>query len=594
MREVLPKQTNCIDISGRRPLDLKTLEEQFIEENTEENYNPFRISQLQSYNPIYSVLCRSEEELAATASVAPNIHLHHRYHINDLFTVEDTETGTLVDKNIFIKSAPLLDPIRYMIGKYNSDNSYVFPSIGSAAGSGGAVDKNSVAQKLADRNNTAYVDTFFCYLTNLLLSKHGFVHGIEYYGSFSGVQEKYKFDISDDFEYLSNSTFFVNNNEKLFITNMQNSNSDETKNTKSNKIKLNISDVPGECHEIEINELDVEEILEAAPEVDLEEIYVKDPALEFTTDNSDDDSSDADSDDDCYDADSDDDSDTPDNDAEEETSENSDWETEENASSNDEDEKEFAYIYNFPVQLICTERCHGTLDELLEKNDNFTVDEAICALFQIIMILITYQKAFHFTHNDLHTNNIMYIKTEQKFLYYKFNSDYYRVPTFGKIYKIIDFGRAIYKFNSKLFCSDSFAPEGDAATQYNFEPYINEKKARIDPNYSFDLCRLGSSIYDFIIDDCEEPVDKMNPFQKIINTWCQDDSGRNILYKKNGEERYHNFKLYKMIARTVHNHNPETQLKLPIFKKFLSEGTIDKDIAVVDIDAIPCYANTEC
>ena len=27
--------------------------------------------------------------------------------------------------------------------------------------------------------------------------------------------------------------------------------------------------------------------------------------------------------------------------------------------------------------------------------------------------LITYQKTFHFTHNDLHTNNIMYIKTEK-------------------------------------------------------------------------------------------------------------------------------------------------------------------------------------
>ena len=36
-----------------------------------------------------------------------------------------------------------------------------------------------------------------------------------------------------------------------------------------------------------------------------------------------------------------------------------------------------------------------------------------------------------------------------------------------------------------------------------------------------------------------------------------DDNGKNILYKKNGEERYPNFKLYKMIARIVHNHTPE-------------------------------------
>ena len=35
---------------------------------------------------------------------------------------------------------------------------------------------------------------------------------------------------------------------------------------------------------------------------------------------------------------------------------------------------------------------------------------------------------------------------------------------------------------------------------------------------------------------------------------------KNILYKANGDERYPDFKLYKMIARLVHNHTPEKQL----------------------------------
>ena len=34
-------------------------------------------------------------------------------------------------------------------------------------------------------------------------------------------------------------------------------------------------------------------------------------------------------------------------------------------------------------------------------------------LFQIIMTLLTYQKMFNFTHNDLHTNNIMYKETDK-------------------------------------------------------------------------------------------------------------------------------------------------------------------------------------
>ena len=89
----------------------------------------------------------------------------------------------------------------------------------------------------------------------------------------------------------------------------------------------------------------------------------------------------------------------------------------------------------------------------------------------------------------------------------------------------------------------------------------------MEPNYSFDLCRLGCSIFDFIM-DVGTKVDEMDDFQKLIYGWCLDDEGRNVLYKKNGEERYEKFKLYKMIARTVHRHTPEEQLKLPFFKAF--------------------------
>ena len=41
------------------------------------------------------------------------------------------------------------------------------------------------------------------------------------------------------------------------------------------------------------------------------------------------------------------------------------------------------------------------------------------------MMLITYQKVFKMTHNDLHTNNIMYIETEKKFLIYKYNGKHF-------------------------------------------------------------------------------------------------------------------------------------------------------------------------
>ena len=174
-----------------------------------------------------------------------------------------------------------------------------------------------------------------------------------------------------------------------------------------------------------------------------------------------------------------------------------------------------AYIYNYPSQSICIEQCNGTLDSLFE-NEEMSSQQGICALLQVIMNLICYQKCFHLTHNDLHTNNIMYIETNEKYLYYKVNKEYYKVPTYGKIYKIIDFGRSIYKFNGKMFIGNCFGVNGDASTQYNCEPYMNEKKPRVDPNFSFDLCRLGCSIYDFIIDDDENSED-FNDLQKVVS-----------------------------------------------------------------------------
>jgi hypothetical protein len=237
------------------------------------------------------------------------------------------------------------------------------------------------------------------------------------------------------------------------------------------------------------------------------------------------------------------------------------------------------------------EKCENTFDDLI-MNNNLSDDEWFSALMQIIMILITYQKMFSFTHNDLHTNNIMYVPTNNKYIYYTYKKNVYKVPTFGRLYKIIDFGRAIYKFNGKLFCSDSFQTGGDAATQYNTEPYFNDKKPRLEPNFSFDLCRLACSIFDYIVDDFDtiKNLNDCNAITRLIVDWCIDDNGINVLYKNNGAERYPDFKLYKMIARHVHNHTPNNQLERPEFSKFIiSSKNIPKNEQIMNIDDFPSY-----
>jgi hypothetical protein len=106
----------------------------------------------------------------------------------------------------------------------------------------------------------------------------------------------------------------------------------------------------------------------------------------------------------------------------------------------DEDEEEESIILTFPkfpVQVICMENCENTFDNLI-INETLNEEEWFSALMQIIMILITYQKMFSFTHNDLHTNNIMYNSTNKKFIYYTYKKKTYKVPTFGKIYKLIE------------------------------------------------------------------------------------------------------------------------------------------------------------
>jgi len=280
------------------------------------------------------------------------------------------------------------------------------------------------------------------------------------------------------------------------------------------------------------------------------------------------------------------------NDDDDEDEDDDDEEDGEDGEDDEDDEEERinATIPKFPVEVICMEYCKNTFDDLILNNE-LTKEEWYSALMQIIMILITYQESFNFTHNDLHTNNVMYNETDKKFIYYCYKKKYYKVPTFGRLFKIIDFGRSIYKFKGKLFCSDSFQTGGDSATQYNTEPYLNEKKPRLEPNYSFDLCRLACSIFDYLIEDISE-VKNLDlcddPIKRLIVEWCLDDKGINILYKNDGTDRYPEFKLYKMIARCVHNHTPQAQLERPEFAAYRNfKGDIPED--VINIDAIPSY-----
>jgi hypothetical protein len=427
----------------------------------------------------------------------------------------------------------------------------------------------------------AYTDCFFSFLSSQLLNYHGFVHGIDFYGSFLGIQEKFKANVTDDLDYLNNSKFFNENVGVLFSITENDEKMDFG--SRCNRKKLAISSLSNP-HNLSVISLGGDILDESNDCKHENELVYKNNSKKNSSCSS---SSSCDKSELNYTSDDNDEVDDSDDDDNYSTCSSDESDSTSGDEDEDSEEEIYAYISKFPVQMICLEKCDGTIDDLFEK-DMLNEKQCASAIFQIIITIATYQKAFNFTHNDLHTNNIMYINTDIEFLYYCYNKKYYKVPSYGRIYKIIDFGRSIYKYQGKTLCSDSFAPGGDAVTQYNCEPFMNESKPRLEPNMSFDLCRLGCSIYDFVIDDENNPK-KMDDFQKTIVRWCMDDNDKNVLYKANGDERYPNFKLYKMIARTVHKHTPEEQFKFPLLSQFeVTESEVEKQ-TVINIDKIPSY-----
>jgi hypothetical protein len=527
-------------------------------------------------------------------------------------------------RQVFIKMAPLLDPFKYLVGKYNYNDTNLFnlPSL----------DKSTkVHPKISDPNNSSFIDGFFSFLTSKVLYEHQFIHGLDYYGSFLAIKNDYKINIIDDLDYLVQSDFFIK--QKGILFNVEDYShlvsNDEIKQLKPLKIStslksnLSVKSIDDNIFENIFDNIEQPLSLDDIKNVGIDLIDITNSSCFDITNQHKSESLKSGSS--CSSRTShtqDDDSDDLKN-LDEINYENEDffannknlsseslqelitknegdkfddqdednYEDYDSNSSTIQEENIFLTIPKFPVQVICMENCENTFDDLI-MNGTLSDDEWFSALMQIIMILITYQKMFAFTHNDLHTNNIMYISTKKKFIYYTYKKKNYKVPTFGKIYKIIDFGRSIYKFNGKIFCSDSFQTGGDAATQYNTEPYFNDKKPRLEPNFSFDLCRLACSIFDYVVDDfiMIKNIDECSPLVKLIIEWCIDDNGINILYKNNGDERYPDFKLYKMIARYVHNHTPQSQLERKEFNKYLvSNKNMPKNEIIINIDELPSY-----
>ena len=202
------------------------------------------LSVVQNYTPLY------EKFFALNETNADNINLQLRFSLSEVLERSDVNPNIFKvslqtserrrTSDVYIKFSPLLDPIKYLTGSYDDINtkSFILPHH----------KRQASHPKLDDPNNCAYIDAFFTYLSSQLKLK-GFVHGIHFYGTFTGIQTDYLYNMADDIEFITKSDYFHRNLDKLFE--FQDCTIIPGKNSCKNKSRIIISD------DIKDNSLDV-------------------------------------------------------------------------------------------------------------------------------------------------------------------------------------------------------------------------------------------------------------------------------------------------------------------------------------------------
>ena len=182
-----------------------------------------------NFNPIYKQIFNINKENCDAVKLPLDVYLK--------------EMSEKISKNIykittnknelktFIKFCPLVDPLKYLTGSFKEEEILKTPKYD--------ICNDKIQSRINNYNNCAYVDGYFSYLSSILLNDHNFVHGINFYGSYTGIKNKFCLNITDDLDYLMESEYFVNNKNHTYtvLDDVQLQVSD----TRKNRDKINIS-----------------------------------------------------------------------------------------------------------------------------------------------------------------------------------------------------------------------------------------------------------------------------------------------------------------------------------------------------------------
>jgi hypothetical protein len=491
-----------------------------------------------------------------------DLWLDHQYRVKEVLSQETKkrsgkvclrieqncqDTGREVqDISGFRKVTHLLDPVRWLQGKYSMPKHSYLPWHQETW--------EAAWNKLQDPMNQAYVEALATYALSKLREADVSPHFHFFYGALCGKADTYAYNITDSYMSYRHARWFWTGQEKQMF-------------------RLSFDeDIPQEVKDA---------ILQQPEELDSSDTETSDSEEELTGLACD-----------VQESGSIHSADGSDFKSESEQESEASEESSDEQSDDDEELEIFADINQFPVMMIYTEVSEGTMDDLLDDFEEVGCEPGTkmweqtwkAWIFQVVAALSTLQSIFGMTHNDLHTNNVVWAETDKKFLLYKTRGgQHFKVPTYGKIFRIIDFGRAIFKLNDATFFSDDFKKGNDAAEQFNFGELYDASEPEVYPNPSFDLCRFTVSIFESLFPESprvkknakvlsEEPDLVIKETEsELYNTmwaWLLCDDGHNVLMDPDGSERYPDFDLYKVITSQVHNAVPCEQFEKELFQSF--------------------------
>ena len=413
------------------------------------------------------------------------------------------------------KTTMILSPFKTMRGDY---------------GSFGVPQRADTATDMHERMQSPHTAAYVGAMTSIALSESGCAHFPKVYGVYAGLSSSHTIDISDDYEDLTEKGWFADKIGTTF------------------ELKLRTAG-----HDAEFSHTRrARAVVQTAEDVDLGDIedvdadHVENPEREHSVETYDvassespemeDDDSDGE---DVYDIESCACSDAT------------------NDESGEEDEPEpfaWATFKDVPVVTTVMEVCEGTFYDLVKLHPE--PEKHVAWVSQVVFALAFAQRTFGFTHNDLHGNNIMYIKTAQTHCLYTYGGQAYKVPTFGYLMKIIDFDRAIINLRlvglkePKMFMSNQFQEDEEAGGQYNMEPFYNNKHPHISASSSFDLVRFATSVFwDMFPKGPKQETS--HPLFAIFLQWMKQSDGTSVMFreKMDNHDRYHGFDLFKAIVR---------------------------------------------